>query len=191
MKKIIFLLVLVFVCSTNLFALEDDVLYKYINVDACLSVGTTDTFDNENDKRSMASVGFLGNVAVGLQYNRLRFELAYQQRAEVSELIQTMFGLVSTLSIKAGMANIYYDYLRSKHFAMYIGTGAGVDYYKLTMKDWVDYYEDSGYSCIVGGYTGLTFIIDQFSIDLGINYYYIDKPKTNTFAPKISFRYAF
>lgn len=191
MKKIIFLLILVFVCSTNLFALEDDVLYKYINVDACLSAGTTDTYDDKGDERSMASIGFLGNVAFGLQYNRFRFELSYQERAEVSELIQTMFGLVSTLSIQAGMFNAYYDYLRCEHFAMYIGTGVGVDHYKLTMKDWTDYYEDSGYSCIIGGYTGLTFIIKQFSIDLGINYYYIDKPRNHTFAPKISFRYAF
>ena len=102
-----------------------------------------------------------------------------------------MLGLISTLSVRAGMVNVYYDYIRSKNFAMYIGSGIGIDYYELTMKTWTDYYEDSGYSCILGGYTGLTFIMDKFSIDLGINYYYVDKPETNTFAPKISVRYAF
>ena len=191
MKKIIFLLLFIFVCSTNVFALEDDVLYKYINLDACLSMGSTQTYDNEGDERGMVSVGFLGNIAFGLQLNRMRYEIAYQERAEVSELLQTMLGLISTLTIRACMANVYYDYLRSEHFAMYIGAGAGVDYYKLTMKTWTDYYEDTGYSCILGGYTGLTFIMNQFSIDLGLNYYYINKPETNSFAPKISFRYAF
>ena len=191
MKKIIALILFVFICSTNVFALEDDTLYKYINLDTCLSMGSTETYDNKGDTRGMVSVGFLGNIAFGLQFNRMRYELSYQQRAEVSEIVQTMLGLISTLTIRALMANIYYDYLRTKRFAMYIGAGAGADYYELTMKSWTDLYEDSGYSCILGAYTGLTFIISPVSIDLGINYYYIDKPETNTFAPKISVRYAF
>ena len=191
MKKIFFSFLFFLTCTSNLFALEDDFLYKYLNVDTCLSVGSTKTYDNKGYERGMVSVGFLGNLAFGLQYNRLRYEIAYQERAEVSELLQTMLGLVSTLRIRAGMANVYYDYTRSEHFAMYIGAGAGVDYYELTMKTWTDYYSERGYSCILGAYTGLTFIMNQFSIDLGINYYYINKPETNTFAPKISFRYAF
>lgn len=191
MKKILFLILLIFICSTNLLALEDNILYKYINFDACLSVGTTETYDKKGNEWGMASVGFLYNIAFGLQYNRLRCELAYQERAEVSELVQTILGLVSTFSTRAGMINGYYDYVRSENFAMYIGTGIGVDYYELKMKNWVENYEDKGYSGIFGIYTGLTFIIDRFSIDLGLNYYYINKPKTNTFAPKISFRYAF
>lgn len=191
MKKIIFLILFILFFSTNVFALEDDFLYKYINIDACLSIGTAQTYNDKDEERSMVGIGFLGNFAFGLQYNRLRYEIAYQERAEISELLQTMLGLISTLSVRAGMVNVYYDYLRSKNFAMYIGSGIGIDYYELTMKTWTDYYEDSGYSCILGGYTGLTFIMDKFSIDLGINYYYINKPKTNNFAPKISFRYAF
>lgn len=191
MKKIIFLLVLVFVCTTNLFALEDDVLYKYINFDLCLSMGATKTHDKDNNEKEMVTVGGLYNIALGLQQNRLRYELAYQQREEVSEVLQALVGLVSTLSIKAVMANVYYDYLRTDNFAMYVGGGFGGDYYKLTMKSSTDFYKDDGYSCILGGYTGITFIINRFSIDLGINYYYINEPETNTFAPKISFRYAF
>ena len=191
MKKIIFLILFVLVCSTNVFALEDDVLYKYVNFDACLSAGTTETYDKKGNERAMVGVGFLANFAFGLQYNRLRCELAYQERAEVSEMLQTMLGLISTFSTRAAMVNFYYDYVRSKGFAMYIGSGIGADHYELKMKNWVENYEDSGYSCIFGGYTGLTFIMDRFSIDLGLNYYYINKPKTNTFAPKISFRYAF
>ena len=191
MKKISFLILFFLIFTANTFALEDDTLYKYINLDACLSVGSTETYDKKGNERGMVSVGFLGNLALGLQYNRLRAELSYQERAEVSELVETMLGLVSTLYIRAGMANIYYDYVRSKNFAMYIGTGIGVDYYELTMKSWTDLYTDNGYSCILGGYTGLTFIIDQFSIDLGLNYYHINRPETNSYAPKISFRYAF
>jgi opacity protein-like surface antigen len=191
MKKIFLLFLFVLFCSTNVFALEDDILYKYVNLDACLSAGTTETYDKKGSRWGMASIGFLYNLAFGLQYNRLRCELAYQERAEVSELVQTMLGLISTFSTRAGMINGYYDYVRSEHFAMYIGTGVGVDYYELKMRNWVENYEDSGYSCILGGYTGLTFIMDQFSIDLGLNYYYINKPETQTFAPKISFRYAF
>ena len=191
MKKIVLLLLFVFICGTNVFALEDDVLYKYINLDTCLSMGSTQTYDNEGDERGMVSIGFMGNIAFGLQLNRMRYEISYQERAEVSEILQTMLGLVSTLTIRALMANAYYDYVRSKHFAMYIGCGAGVDYYELTMKTWTDYYEDWGYSCILGAYTGITFIINPVSIDLGINYYYVNKPETNTFAPKISVRYAF
>ena len=195
MKKfylsILFVALFVFVSTSNVFALEDDTLYKYVNFDACLSAGTTETYDQNDNKRAMVGVGFLANFAFGLQYNRIRGELAYQERAEVSEMLQTMLGLISTFSTRAGMVNFYYDYVRSKHFAMYIGTGIGADYYELKMKNWTDTYEDSGYSCILGGYTGLTFIIKQFSIDLGFNYYYITKPETNTYAPKISFRYAF
>lgn len=191
MKRIIVFILFIFICTKNSFALEDDVLYKYINLDTCLSVGSTETYDNKDNKRRMVSIGFLGNLAFGLQLNRMRYELSYQERAEVSEMLQTMLGLVSTLTIRALMANVYYDYLRSKRFAMYVGAGAGADYYELTMKSWSDLYKDSGYSCILGAYTGLTFIINQFSIDLGINYYYVDKPETNTFAPKLSVRYAF
>ena len=182
---------LVFVSASRVFALEDDTLYKYVNFDACLSVGETQTYDRNDNKRGMVSIGGIWNFSLGLQYNRLRGELAYQERAEVSEIVQTMLGLVSTMTVRAAMANFYYDYVRSKHFAMYLGTGIGADYYELSMKSWTDLYEDSGYSCILGGYTGLTFIIKQFSIDLGFNYYYITKPETNTYAPKISFRYAF
>lgn len=191
MKKLIILTLFIFVCTANVFALEDDRLYMYVNLDTCLSAGSTETYDNKGNERGMVSVGFLGNIAYGLQLNRMRYEISYQERGEVSELLQTMLGLVSTLTIRAVMANVYYDYLRSEHFAMYIGCGAGVDYYELTMKTWTDYYEDWGYSCILGSYTGLTFIMKDVSVDLGINYYYINKPETNTFAPKISVRYAF
>ncbi|MBR3627330.1 MAG: hypothetical protein IKN42_00620, partial [Elusimicrobia bacterium] len=123
MKKLFLLFLFILFCSTNVFALEDDVLYKYVNLDACLSMGSTETYDNKGNNRGMVSVGFLGNLAFGLQYNRLRYELAYQERAEVSELVQTMLGLISTLTIRALMANVYYDYVRSNGFAMYIGAG--------------------------------------------------------------------
>ena len=185
MKKVALLILFVFVCTTNVFALEDDTLYKYVNLDLCLSAGSTETYDQDGDKRGMVSIGLMVNTAFGLQLNRFRYEISYQERAEVSEIVQTMLGLVSTLTVRAGMANVYYDYLTTRHFAMYVGTGVGLAYYDLTMKTWSDFYEDSGYSCILGAYTGLTFIIKEaFSIDLGI-------PETNTFAPKISFRYAF
>ena len=192
MKKTALLILFVIICTTNVFALENDTLYKYVKLDLCLSAGSTETYDKEGDERGMVSIGLMVNTAFGLQFNRFRYELSYQERAEVSEIVQTMLGLVSTLTVRAGMANVYYDYLTSRHFAMYVGAGVGMAYYDLTMKTWTDYYEDSGYSCILGTYTGLSFIIkDVFFIDLGIDYYYINKPETNTFAPKIGFRYAF
>ena len=123
MKKISFLILFFLIFTANVFALEDDTLYKYINLDTCLSVGSTETYDKKGNERGMVSIGFLGNLALGLQYNRLRAELSYQERAEVSELVETMLGLVSTLYIRVGMVNIYYDYVRSKNFAMYVGTG--------------------------------------------------------------------
>jgi opacity protein-like surface antigen len=192
MKKTALLILFVLFCSTNIFALEKDTLYKYAKLDFCLSAGSTETYDKEGDERGMVSIGFMANAAFGLQLNRFRYELSYQERAEVSEMLQTMLGLISTLTVRAGMANVFYDYLTTRHFAMYVGTGIGLAYYDLTMKTWSDFYEDSGYSCILGAYTGLTFIIKEvFFIDLGFDYYYINKPETNTFAPKIGFRYAF
>ena len=122
MKKVFATAVLlVLILSVDVFALEDDTLYKYVNFDACLSVGETQTYDRNDNKRGMVSIGGIWNFSLGLQYNRLRGELAYQERAEVSEIVQTMLGLVSTMTVRAAMANFYYDYVRSKHFAMYLG----------------------------------------------------------------------
>ncbi len=76
MKKIIFLILFILFFSTNVFALEDDFLYKYINIDACLSIGTAQTYNDKDEERSMVGIGFLGNFAFGIQYNRLRYEIA-------------------------------------------------------------------------------------------------------------------
>ena len=79
MKKVFAIAVLlVFISNVKVFALEDDTLYKYVNFDACLSAGTTETYDQNDNKRALVGVGFLANFAFGRQYNRIRGELAYQ-----------------------------------------------------------------------------------------------------------------
>ena len=107
MKKTALLILFILFCSTNVFALEKDTLYKYAKLDLCLSAGSTETYDKEGDERGMVSIGFMANAAFGLQLNRFRYELSYQERAEVSEMLQTMLGLISTLTVRAGMANVY------------------------------------------------------------------------------------
>ena len=103
---------------------EEDWL-KYIRLDMGFSIGTTKFGQEGADENKIAEIGGLYNVAFGLEKERSRFEIAYQERASVSELISTMLGITSSFEAFSFMANAYYDYVKSEHFAMYTGLGAG------------------------------------------------------------------
>lgn len=202
MKKILLPLVaLLFICSSNIFALEKDKTYFYINADAGIPMGVTKIKNEktQNKETELASAGFLGNAGIGILHNRLRIEAIYQGRAEVSKDIdkkgQKLGDIEGTLNMQAGMANIYYDIIDLGIISIYIGGGAGVNAYELTLKNKgeldVNKYKEDGTSAIFGGYAGVTLKIDHLFIDGGVNYYYVDKPETDSITPKVSVRFVF
>ena len=54
MKKTALLILFILFCSTNIFALEKDTLYKYAKLDLCLSAGSTETYDKEGDEIALS-----------------------------------------------------------------------------------------------------------------------------------------
>lgn len=140
--------------------------------------------------------GFQGmfNFAFGGQYNRWRAELAYQERATVSELFSSLLTqTMATMEQHAFMVNGYYDVWSSKHFAWYVGAGTGLNNYEkiISYQDTGIEKTEDGYSAILGAYTGLSLNFEHIGIDLGVDYYYTYKPSQNSFVPKIGLRLIF
>ena len=140
--------------------------------------------------------GFQGtfNFAFGGQYNRWRAELAYQERATVSELFSSLLTqTMATMEQHAFMLNGYYDVWSSKYFAWYVGAGTGLNNYEkiISYQDTGIEKTEDGYSAILGAYTGLSLNFEHIGIDLGVDYYYTYKPSQNSFVPKIGLRLIF
>ena len=166
-------------------------LRPYIRLDFGFSIGETKFDKTGADKNSIAEIGGLYNTAVGVETGRSRFEIAYQERDSVSELISTMLGVNSSFNAFAFMGNAFYDYVRSEHFAMYVGAGAGADRYHWQTSIWGNKENGRGWSFIGGLYTGMSFVWTNVAWDLGIDYYYIGEPETNSIVPKTGFRIRF
>ena len=140
--------------------------------------------------------GFQGmfNFAFGGQYNRWRAELAYQERATVSELFSSLLTqTMATMEQHAFIVNGYYDIWSSKYFAWYFGGGAGLNSYEqvITYQDTGLEVTTDGYSSIFGLYTGLSINFEHIGIDLGVDYYYTYKPSQNNIVPKVGLRVTF
>lgn len=140
--------------------------------------------------------GFQGmfNFAVGGQYNRWRTELAYQERATVSELFSSLLTeTMATMEQHAFMVNGYYDVWTSKYLAWYLGAGAGLNSYEqvITYQNTGLETTTDGYSSIFGLYTGLSINFEHIGIDLGVDYYYTYKPSQNNIVPKVGLRVIF
>lgn len=140
--------------------------------------------------------GFQGmfNFAFGGQYNRWRAELAYQERATVSELFSSLLTqTMATMEQHAFIVNGYYDIWSSKYFAWYFGGGAGLNSYEqvITYQNTDLEVTKDGYSSIFGLYTGLSINFEHIGIDLGVDYYYTYKPSQNNIVPKVGLRVIF
>lgn len=140
--------------------------------------------------------GFQGmfNFAGGAQNGRWRAELAYQERATVSELFSSLLTqTMASMEQHAFMLNGYYDVWSSKYFAWYVGAGTGLNNYEkiISYQDTGIEKTEDGYSAILGAYTGLSLNFEHIGIDLGVDYYYTYKPSQNSFVPKIGLRLIF
>ena len=169
---------------------EEDWL-TYIKLDMGFSIGTTKFGQKGADEDEIAEIGGITNVALGWQKERSRFELAYQERASISELISTMLGITSSFEAFSFMANAYYDYVKSEHFAMYTGVGAGAARYHWQTAIWGQKANGRGWAFNGGFYNGMAFTGRHFAWDLGIDFYYIEKPETVSFVPKTGIRIIF
>lgn len=140
--------------------------------------------------------GFQGlfNFAAGGQNGRWRAELAFQERATVSEMFSSLLTqTMAALEQHALIANGYYDVLAYKHFAWYVGAGAGLSAYEsvITYHRTSTEITENGYSPILGAYTGLSLNFEHIGIDLGVDYFYTYKPNINSLVPKIGLRVIF
>lgn len=140
--------------------------------------------------------GFQGmfNFAGGAQNNRWRAELNYQERATISEVFSSLLTqTMASMEQHALMLNGYYDLFSSKYFAWYLGAGAGVNRYEkvITYQNTGVETSETGYSTILGAYTGLSINFEHFGIDVGVDYYYTYKPNLNNIVPKIGLRIIF
>ena len=137
--------------------------------------------------------GAKGSFAIGARQNRYRAELAYESHAEVSELFQILAGHTVALGNQSVRINGYYDYVSTKHFAMFIGAGLGPNWYDYTISEpYIDRVtKKDGVSFIMGADTGLSFNIWKFSIDLGFGFDYITFPRVYSYGPNLGLRFTF
>ena len=170
---------------------SSDDLRVYARFDMGFSIGETKFGKKGADSDSIAEIGGLCNTALGVGIGRSRFEIAYQERDSVSELISTMLGINSRFDAFSFMATAYYDYSKSEHVAMYIGAGAGSDRYHWQTSIWGQEQKGRGWFFIGGLYTGMAFLWTNVAWDIGLDYYYINEPETSSFVPKTGFRIRF
>ena len=84
--------------------------------------------------------GAVTNLEFGAKYNHWRVALAWQNRAEVSELFQTLAGHTVSIGNSALRVNGYYDFISGEHFTMYIGAGLGGNRYDYTINEQYNNY---------------------------------------------------
>ncbi|GAB1402134.1 hypothetical protein MASR1M68_10450 [Elusimicrobiota bacterium] len=167
--------------------------HPYIRMD----MGFTYTgFDIKYEGEISKFSGFQGmvNFAAGLKKERTRFELAYQSRATVSDVLFIIAGSTASIENKAFMANVFYDFVSYEYFALYIGGGAGLNMWTNNYKNNITHVvtTDKGSSITAGIYLGSSINIPiGFSIDFGVDYLYVSEPQMNSFVPKIGARITF
>jgi len=173
-------------CDTS----ADDKIHPFIRMDMGFTYAS---FSYKN--ASLGEFQGMYDLGAGIQYKRGRFELNYQARQSVSNPISAIFGLgITEVSMNSIMLNAYYDFVKSKSFAMYIGAGAGGNFWNLKTHDSILHEDNeySGTSFAGAGYLGM--IIGLFAglgMDLGLDYYFVNDLQMNTIMPKIGLRYTF
>lgn len=137
--------------------------------------------------------GAVTNLEFGAKYNHWRVALAWQNRAEVSELFQTLAGHTVSIGNSALRVNGYYDFISGEHFTMYIGAGLGGNRYDYTINEQYNNYKKSrdGLSFIAGANAGMIFSFWHLGIDIGFAVDYISYPQIVSYGPTIGLRYNF
>ncbi|MDD2524268.1 MAG: outer membrane beta-barrel protein [Endomicrobiaceae bacterium] len=170
---------------------KDTKIHPYIRADAGF---TYTAFDINYKDKTQSLAGFQGmyNFAAGIKYKRTRFEAAYQERATMSDFLFFIIKTEAWVENKAVMANVFYDFVSSKYFALYIGGGLGVNMWNSEFSSFGDEYTDSGTSVIGGAYLGASINTPiGFSIDFGVDYFHVTDPLMDSFVPKIGARLNF
>lgn len=172
---------------------KDGKYHPYIRTD----IGFTyTTFDIKYEGETSSFSGFQGmfNLAAGVKKERTRFELEYQSRATISDVLFIIAGATASSENNAIMANAFYDFVSYKYFALYIGGGVGFNMWKNKYENTYTHVvtTDSGTSFTGGIYLGASINIPiGFSIDFGVDYLYLSEPQMNSFVPKIGVRITF
>ncbi len=169
----------------------DDKIHPYIRADIGITY-TSFEVDYNSDSEKLSGMQGMCNLAAGIKYKKGRFELAYQKRDTMSDVLLILINRNAWVENQAVMANAFYDFVSSKYFALYIGGGAGLNMWKTELKWSGNEYNDSGTSYTAGAYLGASINTSiGFSIDFGIDYYYVNKPMMNSVVPKIGARITF
>jgi opacity protein-like surface antigen len=188
MKHILILLFLVAPCVV--FGETDKQNWKpYLGANMGLSAS-----DVTAHSEDFFDFGGVFNFEAGARYKtRYRIALNYQSRAEVSELFQILFGHVIAIKNDAIRVNGYYDYVSTRHFAMYIGGGIGGDIYdyKITNRYDNSTIKKHGIAFTAGAMTGISFNFWRMGIDLGFAFDYIANPQIYSYGPNLGLRFNF
>ncbi|MDD5102494.1 MAG: hypothetical protein PHH62_05880 [Endomicrobiaceae bacterium] len=170
---------------------KDDKIHLYLRADAGLTY-TAFNVNYESKTKELTGLQGMYNFGAGIQYKRGRFELAYQERSTMSDFLFFLVNTNAWVDNNAIMTNAFYDFVSTKYFALYIGGGLGVNMWNSEFKSSGTKYTDSGTSFIGGTYLGASINTPVgFSIDFGVDYFYVSEPIMNSFVPKIGVRLTF
>lgn len=140
--------------------------------------------------------GFTGvfNIGAGMRNDRARIGITYQKRDTISELFSSWITETNaSLDEQAVMATVSYDIISAGWFGMYVGAGAGANFYdfKLEYKDARPDYTDSGTGFIGNLSAGVTLRIAHVGLTIGADYGYASHPRSTTITPRIGLNLSF
>lgn len=140
--------------------------------------------------------GFTGvfNIGAGMRNDRARIGITYQKRDTISELFSSWLTQTNaTLDEQAVMANVSYDIISTNWVAVYVGAGAGANFYdfKLEYDDDRPDYTESGTGFIGNLSAGVTLRIAHVGLTIGADYGYASHPRSTTITPRIGLNLSF
>ncbi len=140
--------------------------------------------------------GFTGvfRIGAGARNDRTRIGVTYQKRDTISELFSSWLTQTNaTLDEQAVMVNVSYDIISTNWVAVYVGAGAGANFYdfKLEYDDDRPDYTDSGTGVIGNLSAGIVLRISHLGITLGADYGYISHPRSTTITPRVGVNISF
>lgn len=140
--------------------------------------------------------GFTGvfNIGAGARNDRTRIGVTYQKRDTISELFSSWLTQTNaTLDEQAVMANVSYDIISTNWVAVYVGAGAGANFYdfKLEYDDGRPDYTESGTGFIGNLSAGVTLRIAHVGLTIGADYGYASHPRSTTITPRIGLNLSF
>lgn len=140
--------------------------------------------------------GFTGvfNIGAGMRNDRARIGITYQKRDTISELFSSWITETNaSLDEQAVMANVSYDIISTNWVAVYVGAGAGANFYdfKLEYDDDRPDYTESGTGFIGNLSAGVTLRIAHVGLTIGADYGYASHPRSTTITPRVGLNLSF